>query len=229
VALQINAAGTTTKLVFDGSASPLSAGTGPYTIFARVRRDTDTGGREWLVSLGNGGAYTGFSVAGSDSFTKFDWNQGDVTLATATVGTWMNLAQVVTAGNLCTAYDGTSSTLTSASAAANLGSALQLLTIGVYPFSNAEYGRFTIDDLRVWSAALSQAELESEAESATPVRTSNLWDTWEFASGSLLASTSGTKNLTATGSDYAFAAGPLDGSGSSVARLAAYYRMLRSA
>jgi hypothetical protein len=215
VALQINAAPTaTTKLVFDGSASPLSAGTGPYTIFVRIRRDTDTAGREWLVSLGNGGAYTGFSVASSDSFTKFDWNQGDVSLATATIGTWMNLAQVVSAGNLCTAYYGTSSTLTSASAAANLGSALQLLTIGVYPFSNAEYGRFTIDDLRIWSAALSQADLEAEAASATPVRTANLWAAYEFGSGSLLASTSGTKNLTATGSDYAFAAGPLDGGGS---------------
>jgi hypothetical protein len=230
VAVQINAAGTTTKLVFDGSASPLSSGAGPYTMAGWFRRDTDQGaGREWFAALGNGGAYAAFSV-NADSFTKFDWNTGDsLTLGTATTGLWKYLAMVVSAGNSCTAYHGTSTSLTSVTAGNNLGSALGLLTLGVYPFVDGEYGRFSCAHLRFWSDDLSQAELEAEMVSPSAVISTGLWAAYEFPSSNTLNSASGTKNLTATGSDYAYVAGPISASSTPIAALARHYAMLRAA
>ena len=216
MALRLNFAEANTKLVFNGSGSPVSSGSTPYTIFVRARRDIDTGGREWLMTLGNGGAYAGFSANAADNFTKFDWNQGDATLGAATVGAWTTLAMTNDIENVCTAYHGSGGTLTAVAAAGGLGSALGLLTLGVYPFANAEYGRFSLDDLRIWSADLTEEELEAEDLSPVPVRTDDLWDAWEFVSGALLASASGTRNLTATGSNYEYVAGPISASGVTV-------------
>lgn len=56
--------------------------------------------------------------------------------------------------------------------------------------------------VRIWSAALTQSELDSESASATTVRTSNLWASYAFATvaGALTDGSGNGRSLTSTGS-----------------------------
>jgi hypothetical protein len=93
---------------------------------------------------------------------------------------------------------------------------------------NSRRGKFAY--AKMWkSTALSAAELEAEYPSAAPVK-AGCDHRWDFASGALTDSIGGL-TLTANGSTTGGTDDPsyISAGGSSVARLAAYYRMLRAA
>lgn len=61
---------------------------------------------------------------------------------------------------------------------------------------------------RIWSVELTQAEIEAEWASPTPVRTSGLWDAWELADASDLTSINGRTLAVQSGGSLATVAGP---------------------
>ncbi len=65
------------------------------------------------------------------------------------------------------------------------------------PGDGSEWLDGTIAHMRIYEAVLSDAEVAAESASATPVRTSNLWACWPFASASLSDTSGNARNLTA--------------------------------
>lgn len=62
---------------------------------------------------------------------------------------------------------------------------------------NSEWLDGTMAYFRVWTNVLSDAELASESQSATPVRTTDLWADWRFAAAALTDSGPSGRTLTA--------------------------------
>lgn len=90
-----------------------------------------------------------------------------------------------------------------------IGTATRALTGATSPtriefggFSTSNYSAANIDIayIRVYDAALSDAEIAVERNSATPVRTTNLWSNWRLENSTDLADTSGNnRNLSSSG------------------------------
>ena len=125
---------------------------------------------------------------------------GDATGGTFIVGDWYYVALVYNsagADNLYYAAAG-SSTLTPVSITTNPIVSASTFWIGNNGFTQRWDGR--VAQVRVWSAALSQAELEAEKPSKTLVRTSNIWGFWSFSNGPQTNDESGQgRTLTAAG------------------------------
>jgi hypothetical protein len=83
---------------------------------------------------------------------------------------------------------------------------------------------------RIWTAALSQAELESERTSTTVVRSSNLWARWGFTTNTDLSDASGNgRDMSNVGAALTTAADPsLPGGGGGSVRTDFYHRLLRA-
>jgi hypothetical protein len=103
-----------------------------------------------------------------------------------------------TSGYVSRGTESVSMTHSSAGTIPSQGSAYRLYVGGTasayYPVADLAY-------CRAWNASLSDAELEAERQSATPVRTSNLFGDWRLvdASTKLVNSLGGGTNLTAAG------------------------------
>ncbi len=133
------------------------------------------------------------------------------TVGVMTVGTWYRIAVVFTSGAFA-AYIGTegSATLTKVTGTLSNVGTPGFVWIGNTSANERSNGRFA--RARVWTAALSDAELEAEFHSESAVRTSNLLGEW--FPRTVTASTATTAvtgaNLTSQGAaSYTIEAGPL--------------------
>jgi hypothetical protein len=92
-----------------------------------------------------------------------------------------------------------------------------VITLGNDEWSSS-FGSFSLSNVRVWNAGLTDAELLAEADSSAAIITSNLWAWWKLLSSNLLADASGHgRDLTAIGTGVvAGADSPLEAPGSGV-------------
>jgi len=133
------------------------------------------------------------------------------TVGTLTVGTWYRLAVVFTSGAWA-AYIGTegSATLTKVTGVMTNVGTPGFVWIGNTSANERANGRFA--RARVWTAALSDAELEAEFHSESAVRTSNLLGEWFPRTVTAATATTAVTgaNLTSQGAaSYTIEAGPL--------------------
>lgn len=136
------------------------------------------------------------------------------TVLSMTVGTWYALAIKFTAG-AWKSYYGTQgfTSLTTATGTKTDIVYNDLTGVGSTTFTATESLNGMFSMYRVWSAALSDAEIKAELESSRPVRTNDMIGSWfplGVASGTELAATLGNP-LVSRGvgtPDWTFAAGP---------------------
>lgn len=212
MAIQLNASGATTYVTYDGTASPIAqSGDNDFGFCAWLRRDTDTGAADhcvdvWDALTGSAFGY-GIIVTSADNYAQWKSGASNTNLTTATVGSWIFCAYRSTGIYDGTGYYGTSSTLTSASGSVGTNTTLDCVGCGRYTDATS-YFKGTIAHFRVWARyAPTQSEFEAEMVSATPVRTSNLYLSWDFVADATDASGNG-RTGTITGSDFSYVTGP---------------------
>lgn len=101
----------------------------------------------------------------------------------------------------------------------NFTSAPKRLFFGADEYSN--FGNlWMVSNARIWTAALSDAEVLAEVNSTTLIRTANIWAWYKFKAGALTQDSSGQGNhLLANGAPTAGADSPLEAPGSSPPRI----------
>jgi hypothetical protein len=128
-------------------------------------------------------------------------NTGGVSSGTALgTATWCRCA-FTTTGTSGTAYAATGSggSTTSATGTASGGATADAFTIfGRSSGDASEWFNGRISHLRVWSAVLTQTQIETEWLSTTPVRATNLWGAWPLISD-LVDTVSGKTLVPSTG------------------------------
>lgn len=130
---------------------------------------------------------------------------------TMTVGQWSRVA-VVVSGGTATVYAaaGAAGPTTSSSGSAGTVTGANLITLaGVSAGSGAEWWNGRLAYVRTWAAALTQVAIEAEWQSATPVRTADLWADWPLEVHTDLTDHSGNgRHLTAGATPTTTEAGP---------------------
>lgn len=127
------------------------------------------------------------------------WSPGRSFGHDLTVGQWSRLA-IVVSGGVATSYAATAAGATvTASGSSGTVTAANLITLsGVSAGDGSEWLNGRLAYVRTWSAALSQAEVEAEWASASPVRTADLWADWPLTVHTDLTDHSGnSRHLTA--------------------------------
>lgn len=225
IRFNITAPGTSTYAYLNNSGSPtLTDGSGDTDMSwcAWIRRDADTGAsheealgitpdnsvadatREGVIISSDVPAVMGYG-------SNYNLNGG----STLAVGTWMFVGRTATSIFQGWRYWGFTTTLTEAGEPTGVTQTLDSITLGRYKASEANQFRGSIAHFRLWTGALlTQSELEAEMVSTTPVHTANLWANYELVAD-VLDGTSAHRDLTISGSDYSFVAGPTLGGGSS--------------
>lgn len=134
-----------------------------------------------LLSLEEGpGHSTAYNEVGIESgaFTVYDHNTGLLASAgTASTGVWYKVAFVVTSGafELYVGQAGTAGvTLIASGSMTNLPASNDYQGIGGTQFTSTEWFDGRIMGARIWNAALTEAEIEAEFRSDTPVKASPL-------------------------------------------------------
>lgn len=172
------------------------------TGWAYVSVDTGTNATMCRVHAAAGGstsvtfATDGAAPAGPGYFT----GGGSIVSSTqAPVGAWRKVAFTCTgtAGNVYVATVG-GGTDNDSGSVAGAASPTGLTLGGRSPGDGSEWFNGRLAYWRVWSAVLSQAEIEAEWASTAPVRTSNLWADWPLEAHTDLTDHSGNgRNLSA--------------------------------
>lgn len=144
---------------------------------------------EIFCTCGVGGSYT---------------NSGGTTIS---VNTWANVAMrrnsTTSLGaviNGVAASSPASGNVTSRSAAADL-------TVGAPPWITSRFFNGRLAALKIWTAALTDAEILAEMRTVRPLRFTNLWGWWPLFTPSL------GKDLTGNGRDLTAAGTPISGDG----------------
>lgn len=213
-------AATTVQAVrFDASAEKYSrtaTGLGgvDHTVCCWVKLAADRNTNSIATSIDNASAlYVMMGTTSSGTLMKLDCAAGGNNLVDMTVGVWYFCSYVFPIAHLLNkqtfyALEGAGSLTASTLATINTDPTdACTFIVGNNGFNNWLNG--SIAQLRVWSAALTSTELLAEYHSTTPVRTSNLWAAYSFASGPQTTDDSGNgRTLTATGTPTADTAGP---------------------
>jgi hypothetical protein len=222
MALQFNNGVTNEAVTYDGSASPFnSSGSSAISMGLWVYRDTESAAaNEYIAnafqnSVTFGGA-SGFRCGTDDNYRTYSQANGDIVLTAAPTGSWVYIAFTTTDVFAGKAYYGTTpGALTELAGTAAVSTTLAYLRAGCLNDGNNPF-RGRIAHWRMWKAVLTEAQLETESNSATAVVTSGLYAAYEFAnnSGTYLNDSSGNnRHLTASNVDFAtnYIAGPLAG------------------
>jgi hypothetical protein len=196
----------------------------PVTICFLARRDAvvDAGGTFWSFGgpTNSPEQYLTFYNANSDGHTFF-WEQFGGAISTGldmVEDEWYFIAIVIagTGANQTTFYRRILSTptLTSSTHTFNNADAYTKEQIHQNPYNLATVNRGSISSLKIWQAALSEAELLLESQHYTPQRTSNLFASYpmddDATVNSALTDTSGNgRNYTAAGTLTLTSDGPV--------------------
>ncbi|MBV9919992.1 MAG: hypothetical protein JOY78_03930 [Pseudonocardia sp.] len=198
---------TQDRLLYSTIAPPST-----FTITMWVYLTTDRGTWSTFLQLRDSGDATVAELAAGSSGHSgpLYWDgSGDLVGTTDfTVGAWRKIAITRTgsSGKLYSATPTGTTELISGTVNTATPSSLTLGSRG--PFDGSQFWNGRIACVRVWSAVLSQAEIEAEWPSATPVRTSNLWANWRMAGTSDLTDTVSSRVLTSAGGGLTTEQGP---------------------
>lgn len=227
MAVRFDAATDRVSYTASNPPDPATAFTVTMWVYLSVdRNDFSTLGR-WHASSGGSTRLT--LATGSSGETPCIFSPGNtsgvVAAETLTVGQWSRVA-VTASGTSGTIYlaDTNTGPTTSSTGTVSGGSAPDGLTLGGRaPSDSSEWFNGRLAYVRLWSAVLSQAEIEAEWASTTPVRTANLWAHWPLATHTDLTDHSGNgRNLVAGSTATTTEDGPPLGStiqGTAVANL----------
>ena len=229
---------TTTTLVVANGAHSVVSGYGTGTAVQAVRFDASGDGYTGQVATGLGGAFTVagwfrldvdrdfystfWSIDNGSSYNSLITDTNGTTLYWAAsgggantghnmaVGAWYYIACVFTGTAALDQIYYSVGTAAFIAQTNDVGAAIATnpFQIGKSGFTN-EWLNGSASQVRVWSVALTQVELEAERVSAAPVRTANIWAAYSFASGPQTNDESGNgRTLTTGGTPTAEASGP---------------------
>ncbi|MEU3161787.1 LamG-like jellyroll fold domain-containing protein [Streptomyces griseoincarnatus] len=195
---------------YTASAPPAPATAFTATFWARLRVDRDDFSTMMRLHSSSGGTTT-VTVASNSSGTVpavfSPGNTGGIVGSDAlVVDQWRMVAVTISGtgasgGRMYTRTVGGSTNMTTGQVSG--GSTPDGITLfGRSPSDSSEWFNGSLAHVRVWSAVLSQSEIEAEWNSTTPVRTTNLWASWPLTtdltdtSGNGRALSAGTTALT---------------------------------
>lgn len=167
-----------------------------------------------ILAIDNAGAiYAYINTTATGTNVHIDAAGGGLTLFNATVGTWYFVAYMHT-----TAHTATKTAYYAAQGDASLTNVgnttintdiTDACTFFIAGDGFADWNNGSIAQVRVWSAILNSTQINLEYHSSSPVRASNLWAAYSFASGPQTTDDSGNgRTLTAAGTLTADTSGP---------------------
>ncbi|MFB6937583.1 LamG-like jellyroll fold domain-containing protein [Streptomyces chartreusis] len=171
------------------------------TAWAWVSVDTDANATIGRLHASSGGSTIATWATGSDGLSGPNYFTGGGSVSNATnfaVGAWRKIA-ISCSGTTGKSYIATVGGATEVdSGTVGVGTPDGITLGGRAPADSSERFDGRLAYVRVWSAELSQSEIEAEWASTTPVRTSGLWADWPLTDSSDLTDHSGNgRNLTA--------------------------------
>lgn len=178
-----------------------------------IKLTTDPNAFQGILCLDGGGNWHYMNTTSNGTLLGRDSTAGSGNTAfNLTVGTWCFSAFVYTVSGSDVYYwaDAPATTLNtlSSAAAGAVPTGITTFTIG-NTNAHAEYFHGSIAAVKVWTAALSQAELTTEASKYLPQRTSGLWAAYSFSNGPQTTDDSGNgRTLTQVGSPGTDTSGP---------------------
>lgn len=171
------------------------------TAWAYVSVDTDANSTFCRLHASSGGSTVATWATGSDGLSGPNYFTGGGSVTNATnmaVGAWRKIA-ISCSGTTGRSYVATVGGATEVDAGTvGVGTPDGLTLGGRAPADSSEPFNGRLVYVRVWTAELSQAQIEAEWASASPVRTSNLWANWPLTNSADLTDHSGNgRTLTA--------------------------------
>lgn len=196
------------------SSASFAFGTCTFTCWVYIDTDRNAFSTAWDVDDGGSNVWLLQTDADGTTWALFDGTTGQSTLFAATPGVWYFIAvSKQTGANATVAYwaaagDAALSSATSTHAqSATVGN----LRIGE-SIASGEWLNGRIAALKMWTAALTQAEIENEWRQYAPHRTANLYGFYPFLEGGAVAGAqqdfSGNGNVLSGGTNSATADGP---------------------
>lgn len=223
------------RLTHNGTYPQTSAGF-TYTAWIKIKVDRNDYST-WLRlnSSGNTIATLGTDSDGLQGANYFTVAGSALTTTAISIDTWVPVAgsRNASTGAINTFYrptgSGTTLTGTSPITTSDVTGTPDQICIGGRGSADAnEWFNGEVAYVRIWSAQLTQTEIESEWASATPVRTSNLHSNWPLADATDLTDTVGSKTLSLNGGAITTTTGPalggsqaIDGVASAASRMSA--------
>ncbi|MFC8515482.1 LamG-like jellyroll fold domain-containing protein [Streptomyces sp. NPDC057257] len=188
------------RISFSGTMFAVGSGF-TMTAWAYVVVDTDANQTFARLHASSGGSTIVTWATGSDGLTGPNYFTGGGSVTNATnmaVGAWRKIA-ISCSGTTGKSYVNTVGGTTEVdSGTVSVGTPDGLTLGGRAPADSSEWFNGRLAYVRVWTAELTQTEIETEWASATPVRTSGLWASWPLTDSTDLTDHSGSgRNLTA--------------------------------
>lgn len=198
------------------SRSATGLGATDLTMCCWVKIVVDRNALSVILAIDNAASlYTFLATTADGTSIRLDGAGGAQGMVAATVGTWYFIGYTHTNASTATkvvyyAAQGAGSLTAGAPFTNNVAlTDACSFYIGGDGFGSTDFLNGSVAQVRVWSALLNSTEMNAEFHSRTPVRTSNLWAAYSFASGPQTTDDSGNgRTLTAAGTLVADAAGP---------------------
>ncbi len=203
------------------SAWPTSTTSWTFASWVRLNADRDTYSAFFTIEqpAGHSVEYNEL-ITGADGTTLGLWDHRDqqaVTLGTMTIGTWYFAAISVGANGAATTWFGPmGGTLTRRTGTVAVVDHTEMSYLGASNFAATEFIDGSMALARLWNGGLSDAEVNAEFGSTSPVRTTGLLGDWRLSAASTVtADSSGlshplTKNF---GSTHTTVTGPMISTG----------------
>jgi hypothetical protein len=171
------------------------------TAWAWVSVDTDANSTFARLHASSGGSTIATWATGSDGLSGPNYFTGGGSVTNATnmaVGAWRKIA-ISCSGTTGKSYVNTIGGTTEVdSGTVSVGTPDGITLGGRAPADASEPFNGRLAYVRVWTAELTQTQIETEWASSTPVRTANLWASWPLTDSTDLTDHSGNgRNLTA--------------------------------
>ena len=188
------------RISFAGSMFAVGSGF-TMTAWAWVSVDTDANSTFARLHASSGGSTIATWATGSDGLSGPNYFTGGGSVSNATnmaVGAWRKIA-ISCSGTTGKSYVATVGGGTEAdSGTVGVGTPDGLTLGGRAPADSSEPFNGRLAYVRVWTAELTQVQIEAEWASTTPVVTANLWANWPLTDSTDLTDHSGGgRNLTA--------------------------------
>jgi hypothetical protein len=196
---------------YSRSASGLNASTN-VTWACWVKLASDRNAYSMPLASDNGGANYTFVGAGPTGtlFIRSATSAGGSTAYDFVVGTWTYIASVwdITGNDYLYYCAAPGTTLTPTI----VGNSTGLTDANTFYIGSTGFGDWldgSVAAVKIWTAALTQAELEAELPKYAPQRTSNLWANYTFQAGPQTTDNSGNgRTLTQGGTPVLDSSGP---------------------
>jgi hypothetical protein len=188
------------RISFAGSMFAVGSGF-TMTAWAYVSVDTDANATIARLHASSGGSTIVTWATGSDGLSGPNYFTGGGSVSNSTnfaVGAWRKIA-ISCSGTTGKSYVNTVGGTTEVdSGTVGVGTPDGLTLGGRAPADSSEPFNGRLAYVRIWTAELTQTEIETEWASSTPVRTSNLWADWPLTDATDLTDHSGNgRNLSA--------------------------------